>query len=26
LIGGPILLGMIRLTAKGGGWEESWPL
>lgn len=26
LIGGPILLGMIRLTAKRGGWEETWPL
>lgn len=26
LIGAPILLGMIRLTAKRGGWEETWPL
>jgi len=26
LIGGPILLGMIRLSAKRGGWEETWPL
>jgi Fe-S-cluster-containing dehydrogenase component len=26
LIGGPILLGMIRMTAKRGGWEETWPL
>ena len=26
LIGAPILLGMIRMTAKRGGWEETWPL
>lgn len=26
LIGAPILLGMIRMTAKRGGWEDSWPL
>jgi hypothetical protein len=26
LIGAPILLGMIRLTAKRGGWEDTWPL
>lgn len=26
LVGGPILLGMIRLIAKRGGWEETWPL
>ena len=26
LIGAPILLGMIRLTANRGGWEETWPL
>ena len=26
LIGGPLLLGMIRLTAKRGGWEDTWPL
>jgi formate dehydrogenase iron-sulfur subunit len=26
LIGGPLLLGMIRMTANRGGWEETWPL
>jgi formate dehydrogenase iron-sulfur subunit len=26
LIGGPILLGLIRMTAKRGGWEDTWPL
>jgi len=26
LIGGPLLLGWIRLSAKRGGWEETWPL
>jgi hypothetical protein len=26
IIGAPILLGMIRLTAKRGGWEDTWPL
>ena len=26
LIGAPLLLGMIRLTAKRGGWEDTWPL
>jgi formate dehydrogenase iron-sulfur subunit len=26
LVGGPLLLGWIRLTAKRGGWEETWPL
>lgn len=26
LIGAPILLGLVRLTAKRGGWEDSWPL
>ena len=26
LIGAPILLGMIRMTAKRGGWEDTWPL
>ena len=26
LIGAPILLGLIRLSAKGGGWEDTWPL
>jgi Fe-S-cluster-containing dehydrogenase component len=26
LIGGPILLGLVRYTAKRGGWEETWPL
>jgi len=26
LLGAPILLGMIRMTAKRGGWEDTWPL
>lgn len=26
LVGAPILLGMIRMTAKRGGWEDTWPL
>jgi formate dehydrogenase beta subunit len=26
LIGGPIILGMIRTIAKRDGWEETWPL
>ena len=26
LIGAPILLGMIRMTARRGGWEDTWPL
>jgi formate dehydrogenase beta subunit len=26
LVGGPLLLGMIRMTAKRGGWEDTWPL
>jgi formate dehydrogenase iron-sulfur subunit len=26
LIGGPIILGMVRAIAKRDGWEETWPL
>jgi hypothetical protein len=26
LIGGPLLLGLIRTSAKRGGWEDTWPL
>lgn len=26
LLGGPFLLGLIRLVSKHGGWEESWPV
>jgi formate dehydrogenase beta subunit len=26
LVGAPILLGLIRMTAKRGGWEDTWPL
>ena len=26
LIGGPLLLGLIRYTGKRGGWEDTWPL
>ena len=26
LVGGPLLLGWIRLSAKRCGWEETWPL
>jgi hypothetical protein len=26
VIGGPIILGLIRLVSKRGGWEESWPV
>lgn len=26
LVGGPLLLGMIRMAAKRGGWEDTWPL
>lgn len=26
LVGGPILLGMIRAIGKRDGWEETWPL
>jgi formate dehydrogenase iron-sulfur subunit len=26
LVGAPLLLGLIRLTAKRGGWEDTWPL
>jgi len=26
VLGGPFLLGLIRLVSKRGGWEESWPV
>ncbi|MFZ5920365.1 MAG: hydrogenase 2 operon protein HybA [Chloroflexota bacterium] len=26
ILGGPIVLGLIRWVAKRGGWEESWPV
>lgn len=26
ILGGPFLLGLIRLVSKRGGWEESWPV
>lgn len=26
VVGGPIVLGLIRLVSKRGGWEESWPV
>jgi formate dehydrogenase iron-sulfur subunit len=26
LVGGPIVLGLIRWISKRGGWEESWPV
>ena len=26
LVGGPLILGMVRLIAKREGWEETWPL
>jgi Fe-S-cluster-containing dehydrogenase component len=26
LVGGPLLLGMIRFIANRGGWEDSWPI
>lgn len=26
VLGGPFLLGLIRLVSNRGGWEESWPV
>ena len=26
VLGGPFILGLIRLISKRGGWEESWPV
>jgi formate dehydrogenase iron-sulfur subunit len=26
VLGGPFILGLIRLVSKRGGWEESWPV
>ena len=26
VLGGPFVLGLIRLVSNRGGWEESWPV
>lgn len=26
VLGGPLVLGLIRMVSKRGGWEESWPV